>query len=100
MSNEQQFLIIVRFPAWEQEFDGKVQKYSPYGMKFLFTMPNIQYPDWPDDDKRWHDWDERKITRDAFAAEFKKSRGKKFEGEVLFIEPVSISELKSSELTE
>lgn len=94
MSNEEQFIIIVRFPAWEM--DGK--KYKAFGMKYLFKMPIIPLPEWEDDDKRWFGYDEGKIVVQTFSKAFKEKIGRDFDGEVLFVEPASYTVIESDEV--
>lgn len=99
MSNEMQFLIIVRFPEWSQvHHDGTLHKYKAYGRKYLFTMPIIPFPDWEDTDERWKTYDELKIVKDNFIKSFKASSRGEFKGEILFVEPADISEIKSVDL--
>lgn len=102
MSSEMQFIIIVRFPEWEQadfEDPKKVHKYSAFGVKYLLTMPIIPTPDWEEDDERWFTYSEEKIV----AEEFKKAyahtiKHKDFDGEILFIEPVHLVPLKHPDM--
>lgn len=96
MSNEQQFIIIVRFPAWEQ--NGT--KFNAYGMKFLFTMPIIPFPEWEEDDERWFTYSEEKIVAKTFKKAFEESRKIEFNGEILFVEPTQLSTVESKEVVE
>ena len=104
MSNEQQYIIIVRFPEWEQEPIAEAgqegpQKYAAFGMKFLFTMPIIPFPEWPEEDERWFTYSEEAIVKRTFREAFNASRSKPFDGEILFVEPTSMSVLKAEEVS-
>lgn len=103
MSNEMQFIIIVRFPEWEQVGSlypeaGKeetVNKYPAFGVKYLLTMPVIAYPEWEEDDERWFTYSEEKIVAEEFKKAYANTiKGKDFDGEILFIEPVQLVPLK------
>lgn len=96
MSNEMQFIVVVRFPEWEQEpiaeaGQTEVQKYPAFGVKYLLTMPIIPYPEWAEDDERWFTYSEEKIVAEEFKKAYANTiKHKDFNGEILFIEPVQL----------
>jgi hypothetical protein len=91
MSDEQQFLITVRFPAWTQEADGQIHKFSAFGVKYLLITGVIPYPDWPEDDERWFTHDESKEVAKRFVSWYKANIKDEFNGEILFIEPADFT---------
>lgn len=100
MSNEQQFVITVRFPEWAQddfEDPNKVHKYPPFGVKYLFTMGVIPYPDWEAEDERWMWYSEERIVAEQFKRAYKATIKKDFDGDILFIEPSRYVNLKAAE---
>lgn len=95
MSDEQQFIIVVRFPAWEM--DG--HKSKAFAVKYFLTMPIIPLPEWKEDDKRWFSYSEEKIVAETFKKAYKdRIRKDRFDGEILFIEPVQLTSLKADEV--
>lgn len=96
MTDKNQVIITVRFPAWEQ--DG--HKFSAFGIKYLFTMPLIPFPDWKEDDERWFDYNEDKIVAATFKKAYEATMKQDFNGEILFIENASLVSMKSDEVVE
>lgn len=77
---------------------GKKLKYPPYGIKYLLTMPVIPYPEWAEDDERWFTYSEEDVVAESFKKAFEKTIGKKFDGDILFIEQSNFVPLKAVEL--
>lgn len=87
MRNDEQYIITVRYPEWEQTFDGKTHKYKPFAVRYLLVTGIHQDPDWAYDDKRWLQYDPTDAIKDDFIEWYKSNIGKDFNGEILFVEP-------------
>lgn len=72
MSDKQQFIIYVDF--------------GDYTYKYLFATSVIPFPDWPEDDERWHTFDERGEAVNRFKDWFSKHIGA-FTGKIVLVEP-------------
>ena len=92
MSDEITVLITVAFPPTEEEINGKTHKHPGYGHKYLFTTNLIPFPTWEDDDERWLSWSEERIIKKRFIKWFENRlyiHGRKFDGQILFIDPAN-----------
>lgn len=86
MNNKEQYIITVRFPEWEQTFEGQIHKYPGFGVRYLLITPLHPEPDWPDDDERWFTYNPLNQVKEDFINWYKANIKKEFDGEVLFIE--------------
>lgn len=91
MSDEQQFYITVRFPGWEQEIDGKVHKFKPFAVRYLFITDVIPFPDWPEEDERWLRYSDEQEVVKRFVIWYQLHIKQDFDGEVLFVEPAQVT---------
>lgn len=92
MSDKQYWLITVRFPAWSE---GD-HKYPAFGIRYLIQTPNIQIPDWPEDDERWASFSEEADIKRYFLEDYKRNSfgsSREFNGEILFVEAFEITPL-------
>lgn len=95
MSNEQKYIITVRFPSWKYvvdpledvKYEPNSPEHPPYGVRYLFLTSLIEAPDWPEDDERWFTWDETQVIEERFLGWYKANINKEFDGEILFIDP-------------
>lgn len=76
MSDEEKFIITVRFPAKK-----------PYGIKYLFVTGIIPFPEWPNEDPRWMEYTPMDEVVKRFIDWYKGKIKPDFDGEVLFVEP-------------
>ena len=90
MKNNEQYIIIVRYPEWEQTFGGETHKYSAFGVKYLFDTGIHQFPEWEEDDERWLRYDPLDTIKSEFIEWYVANISADFKGEILFIEPVDI----------